>query len=229
LDNVIMKDTKDRIIAEGLDLLTRNGFAGVTLGVLAQQTGMSKSGLFAHFGSKSEVQLRLLDESMLVATTTIFEPAMKSPVGLPRIRAVFERWLGWTTKAGLHGGCPVVGGFFEFDDAEFDDAALDDPVRQRLAAIEAQWRRFLVDLTSAAIDSVHLKAGLDIDQFVWEMAGIYLSHHVSYRFTRDPRATERALTAFEGLVSRSCPIRAAKKKVSAKRTHRKRVTAARST
>src|SRR5260221_10428258 len=115
-----MKDTKDRIIAEGLDLLTRNGFAGVTLGVLAQQTGMSKSGLFAHFGSKSEVQLRLLDESMQVATTTIFEPAMKSAVGLPRIRAVFERWLGWTAKAGLHGGCPIVGGFFEFDDAAAD-------------------------------------------------------------------------------------------------------------
>jgi AcrR family transcriptional regulator len=218
-----MKDTKDRIIAEGLDLLTRNGFAGVTLGVLAQQAGMSKSGLFAHFGSKSEVQLRLLDESMQVANTTIFEPAMKSPVGLPRIRAVFERWLGWTAKAGLHGGCPIVGGFFEFD-----DAADDDPVRQRLAAIEAQWRRFLVDLTSAAIDAGHLKAGLDIDQFVWEMCGIYLSHHVSYRFTHDPRATERALTAFEGLVSRSSPILAAKKKVSAKRTHRPRGTASRS-
>ncbi len=219
-----MKDTKDRIIAEGLDLLTRNGFAGVTLGVLAQQTGMSKSGLFAHFGSKSEVQLRLLDESMQVATTTIFEPAMKSPEGLPRMRAVFERWLGWTAKAGLHGGCPIVGGFFEFD-----DAAYDDPVRQRLAAIEAQWRRFLDGLTSAAIDAGHLKAGLDIDQFVWEMCGIYLSHHVSYRFTRDPRATERALTAFEGLVSRSSPIPAAKKKVSAKHTRHRPETASRST
>ncbi|MBI3759793.1 MAG: TetR/AcrR family transcriptional regulator [Deltaproteobacteria bacterium] len=218
-----MKDTKDRIIAEGLDLLTRNGFAGVTLGVLAQQTGMSKSGLFAHFGSKSEVQLRLLDESMQVATTTIFEPSMKAPVGLPRIRAVFERWLGWTAKAGLHGGCPIVGGFFEFD-----DAPPDDPVRQRLAAIETQWRRFLDDLTSTAVNAGHLKADLDIDQFVWEMCGIYLSHHVSYRFTRDPRATERALTAFEGLINRSSSVPFAKKKVSAKRTQRQRRTAARS-
>ena len=219
-----MKDTKDRIIAEGLDLLTRNGFAGVTLGVLAQQTGMSKSGLFAHFGSKSEVQLRLLDEAMQVARTTIFEPAMKVPVGLPRIRAVFERWLGWTAKAGLNGGCPIVGGFFEFD-----DAAPDDPVRQRLAVIEAQWRSFLVDLTSAAIDAGHLKASLDIDQFVWEMCGIYLSHHVSYRFTRDPRATERALTAFDGLMSRSIPVPSAKKKVSATRARRRPGTAARFT
>jgi AcrR family transcriptional regulator len=210
-----MKDTRDRIVAEGLDLLARDGFAGVTLGVLAAQTGLSKSGLFAHFGSKTEVQLRLLDETAETARTTVVEPAMKAAAGLPRLRAVVERWLGWTEKAGLGGGCPVTGGFFEFDDASDDD-----PVRQRLVAIEAEWRGFLAGLTAAAVKAGELRNGLDVDQFVWELCGIYLSHHVSYRFVHDPLATKRALTAFAELVDRPGAQPRAKK-ASAVRTRRR--------
>jgi AcrR family transcriptional regulator len=193
-----MNETRKRIVAEGLDLLARGGFAGVTLGVLATQTGLSKSGLFAHFGSKTEVQLRLLDETAETARKTVVEPAMKAAEGLPRLRAVFERWLGWSEKAGLGGGCPVTGGFFEFDDAPDDD-----PVRQRLIAMEAEWRAFLSGLTAAAVKAGELRKGLDVDQFVWELCGIYLSHHVSYRFAHDPLATKRAHTAFAELVNRS--------------------------
>lgn len=199
-------------MAEGLGLLTRSGFGGVTLGVLAAQTGLSKSGLFAHFGSKTEVQLRLLDEAAEVSKATVVEPAMKAPEGLPRLRAVFERWLGWTEKAGLGGGCPVAGGFFEFD-----DAADDDPVRQRLLALEAEWRAFLSGLAEAAVEAGELRTGLDVDQFIWELCGIYLTHHVSYRFIRDPRATRRAKTAFAELVRRSSPSSKAKPNAAARR------------
>jgi AcrR family transcriptional regulator len=195
-----VNQTRKRIVAEGLDLLARGGFAGVTLGVLATQTGLSKSGLFAHFGSKTEVQLRLLDETAETARKTVVEPATKAAEGLRRLRAVFERWLGWSEKAGLGGGCPVTGGFFEFDDAPEDD-----PVRQRLIAMEAEWRAFLSGLTAAAVKAGELRKGLDVDQFVWELCGIYLSHHVSYRFARDPLATKRAHTAFAELVNRSRP------------------------
>jgi AcrR family transcriptional regulator len=193
-----MNETRKRIVAEGLDLLARSGFAGVTLGVLATQTGLSKSGLFAHFGSKTEVQLRLLDETAETARKTVVEPAMKAAEGLPRLRAVVERWLGWSEKAGLGGGCPVTGGFFEFDDAPDED-----PVRQRLIAMEAEWRAFLSELAAAAVKAGELRKGLDVDQFVWELCGIYLSHHVSYRFADDPLATKRAHTAFAELVNRS--------------------------
>lgn len=201
-----MNETRNRIVAEGLDLLARSGFAGVTLGVLATQTGLSKSGLFAHFGSKTEVQLRLLDETAETARKTVVEPAMNAAAGLPRLRAVFERWLGWSEKAGLGGGCPVAGGFFEFD-----DAADDDPVRQRLVAMDAEWRAFLSDLTAAAVKAGELRKGLDVDQFVWELCGIYLGHHVSYRFTHDSLATKRAHTAFAELVGRSRSHSATKK------------------
>ena len=81
-------------MAEGLGLLARSGFAGVTLGALATQSGLSKSGLFAHFGSKTEVQLQLLDETAQTAQKTVVEPAMNAAEGLPRLRAVFEGWLG---------------------------------------------------------------------------------------------------------------------------------------
>jgi hypothetical protein len=112
------------------------------------------------------------------------------------------------------GQVPVTGGFFEFD-----DAADDDPVRQRLVAMEAGWRAFLSGLTAAAVEAGELRKGLDVDQFVWELCGIYLSHHVSYRFAHDPLATKRAHTAFAELVNRSRAHSVAKR-VSPPRTRR---------
>jgi AcrR family transcriptional regulator len=200
-----MTNTKNRIVTEGLGLLSKNGFGGVTLGVLAAQTGLSKSGLFAHFGSKTEVQLRLLDEAAQVSRSTVVAPAMRATGGLARLRAVFDRWLGWTEKAGIGGGCPVAGGFFELDDAPDDD-----PVRRRLIAMEAEWRAFLTELVRGAIKTGELRPGLDVDQFVWELCGIYLTHHVSHRLIHDPHATKRAQTAFTELVNRSRPTARAK-------------------
>ena len=193
-----MKDTKERILSEGLGLLSRQGLTGVTLGVLAQQIGISKSGLFAHFGSKEDVQLGLLTETARVVMSTVVEAAMAKPAGLPRLKKLFDSWLGWSEKAGLGGGCPIAAGMFELD-----DAALKDPVRQRLVVMEEEWRAFLVQLTAEAIASGELIPSLDKEQFVWELCAIYLAHHTSQRFIRDPFATRRATTAFKNLLSRS--------------------------
>ena len=204
-----MKQTRGRIVAEGVGLLSKSGLAGVTLGMLATQTGMSKSGLFAHFKSKEEVQLQLLDETARIAQATVIEPAMKSPAGLKRLRVLFDRWLGWSEKAGLGGGCAVAGGFFELDDAPESD-----PVRQRLVAMELEFRNLLNAIISDAVKQGELRADLDVSQFVWEMCGLYLNHHVSHRFIRDARATKRAHQAFDELVTRSQP---AKRKARATR------------
>ena len=200
-----MKQTRERIVAEGVGLLSRSGLAGVTLGVLATQTGMSKSGLFAHFKSKEEVQLQLLDETARVAQATVIEPAMKAPAGLKRLRVLFDRWLGWSEKAGLGGGCAVASGFFELDDAPEND-----PVRQRLVAMELEFRNLLIAIARDAVKQGELRADLAVSQFVWEMCGLYLNHHVSYRFIRDSRATRRAHVAFDELVTRSQPVRLAR-------------------
>ena len=196
-----MNNTRQRILAGGLDLLSQSGFAGITLSVLAEKSGMSKSGLFAHFGSKEEVQLSLLEKMTEVGASTFLVPAMQHPQGLPRLKAVFTGWLGWTERAGLHGGCPVAAGMFEFDDAD-----LNHPVRKRLEAMEQAWRSLLAQLTLEAIDAGDLSPSLDVDQFVWEVCGIYLNHHVSHRFIRDPMALQRASTAFSSLLNRSSNV-----------------------
>ena len=193
-----MTDTKQRILDHGLNLLTRSGFANVTVGVLAQRSGLSKSGLFAHFGSKEGVQLELLEQTLRVGASTFLEPAMRHPPGLERLRAIVDGWLGWTEKAGLEGGCPVAAGLFEYD-----DVSAENPVRQRLLAMEEHWRMFLITSVGEAVAADELRVDLDLEQFVWELSGIYLNHHVSYRFLRDPDANRRAFAAFEALVERS--------------------------
>lgn len=185
--------TRERILQEGLNLMSTAGFAGVTLGVLAEKTGLSKSGLFAHFGSKEEVQLGILDQLAITSAQAVVAPAMLAPEGLERLKAVVHNWLGWSAKAGLAGGCPVAAGLFEFDD-------LEGAVRNRLLANETEWQQFLATLTRAAIAHGELRPTLDVDQFVWELQGIYLSHHASSRFARDPNADKRAHAAFDRLL-----------------------------
>ena len=205
-----MNTTRERILSEGLHLVSRSGLAGITLGVLAQESGVSKSGLFAHFGSKEEVQLQLLAETARVAASTYIKKAMSQPPGLAQLRSLVEGWLGWSDKAGLRGGCPVAAGMFELDDAE-----LTDPLRKQLVAMENEWRRMLVDLVKEAVIQKELRSDLDAEQFAWELCGIYLAHHTSQRFIKDPHATRRALTAFEGLIQRSGPVRKTKRKHAA--------------
>lgn len=184
------------ILRRGLDLVTMAGFAGVTIGVLAEQSGLSKSGLFAHFKSKDELQLALLGEMQRVVAEVVLGPAFQAPEGLPRLQAVLERWFGWTARAGLSGGCPVAAGLFELDDQP-------GPVRARLAELEQEWRGLLRGLAARAVELGHLRADLDVDQLVWELFGLYLSHHASVRFLRDPQADGRAQRAVAALLERS--------------------------
>ncbi|MBC7925408.1 MAG: TetR/AcrR family transcriptional regulator [Bryobacteraceae bacterium] len=188
--------TRDRILQHGLDIVSTSGLSGITLGTLAEQVGMSKSGLFAHFGSKEEVQLSLLDRAALVGSEHVVAPAMLVPEGLPRLKALVKNWLGWSAKAGLAGGCPVAAGMFEVDDVE-------TPVRERLISMESEWRGLLGQVTRRAMELGHLRKDLDVEQFVWELCGIYLSHHASLRFIRDPKADSRANKAFKSLLERA--------------------------
>ncbi len=197
--------TRDRLLEEGLALMSRAGLAGVTLGNLAGSVGMSKSGVFAHFRSKDDVQIRLLDHSARLAEAQVVGPAMRAPEGLPRLEALVHLWLGWARRAGLPGGCPVAAALFELDDVE-------GPVRDKVVALEAGWRGLLCGLVRRAVELKHLRADLDVDQFVWELSGIYLRHHAGHRFLRDPDADARAETAFRALVDRARPKRRPRKR-----------------
>ena len=180
--------------------MSGSGVGGVTLGVLADQVGMSKSGLFAHFRSKEDVQIALLRHVAEVANASVVAPAMKADEGLPRLQTLVQRWLGWAQRAGLPGGCPVAAGLFEYDDVE-------GPVRKQILEMESHFRGLLATLVHQAIGQGHLRRDLDVDQFVWELCGIYLSHHAAHRFLRSADAGSRADTAFQALVDRALPAK----------------------
>jgi AcrR family transcriptional regulator len=190
--------TRQRILHEGLALMSQSGLSGVTLGLLADQVGMSKSGLFAHFRSKEDVQIELLNHMAEFVAERVVQPAMAVPEGLPRLRALVRNWFGWAQRAGLPGGCPVAAGLFEFDDVE-------GRVRNKILEMEAAWRHTLVQLVEQAVGLGHLRRELDVDQFVWELCGIYLGHHAAHRFLRSSDADARAQTAFDALLDRAIP------------------------
>jgi AcrR family transcriptional regulator len=208
--------THDRILRKGLALMSQAGLGGVTLGVLADQVGMSKSGLFAHFRSKEDVQIELLSHMAGFAADRILRPSMEAAEGLPRLRALIRGWFGWAQRAGLPGGCPVAAGMFEFDDVE-------GRVRSKILEMEAEWRRMLLELVRRAVELGHLRGDLNIDQFVWELCAIYLGHHAAHRFLRSADADARAEAALEVLVNRALPpasssLRAHQKDKSSRKT-----------
>src|ERR1700731_2779384 len=153
--------TRDRILDAGLNLLSTSGFAGVTIGILASQVGMSKSGLFAHFKSKEEIDIALLDQMVEVAHKNVVVPAMRAQKGLSRLTTLVENWFGWSTKAGLLGGCPAAAGLFELDDVE-------GPVREKLLELEKQWNEILKQFIAEAIATGALRKDVHIDRFIGE-------------------------------------------------------------
>ena len=193
--------SRTRIAEQGLRTLSKDGLAGVTIGRIADASGLSKSGMFAHFRSRQALEIALLDEAARVADLHVVAPAMREPEGLPRLLALVHRWLGWSANAELPGGCPIAAALFELDDAE-------GPVRDHVATLENRWRTLLAGLVEAAKVKGELAVSTDVDQVVWELCGIYLTHHSSYRFHRDPDSDRRARTAIEALIERYRPRQA---------------------
>jgi AcrR family transcriptional regulator len=189
------QDTKTRLLQVGVDQLSSAGLSGVTLGQLATAAGLSKSGLFAHFKSKDQLQIDLLDEAARLSDHEVLAPITKAAAGLPRLQALVDLWLGWSSRAGLSGGCPLAAALFELDDQSGE-------VRDHVTRLEAQWRGVLTAHVQDAIAAGHLNPDTDIAQVVWEIQAIYLGHHASSRFLRDPMARSRAITAFDALIDR---------------------------
>ena len=175
--------TRAAILDEALRLVSKAGLDGLTIGTLAEATGMSKSGLFAHFGSRDELLLAVLAHGQAQFGEVVFQPAMARPRGLPRLRAMFVNWLDWTESAELPGGCPMIGGAAEFDDRP-------GPVRDMLAGGQRTWIETLKRAVRQAIDERQLAADTDPEQIAFEMFGIALvvHHHrrlLGYRKARE--------------------------------------------
>ena len=187
--------TRAAILDAALRIVSKAGLDGLTIGTLADATGMSKSGLFAHFGSREELLLAVLAHGQAEFTEVVFQPAMAKPRGLPRLKAMFINWLDWTESAELPGGCPMIGGATEFDDKP-------GPVRDMLAGGQRTWIETLKRTVRQAVEEGQLPAGTDPEQIAFEMFGIALVVHHHRRLLGYPKARARALAALEKLLSR---------------------------
>ena len=187
--------TRAAILDAALRIVSKAGLDGLTIGTLADATGMSKSGLFAHFGSREELLLAVLAHGQAEFTEVVFQPAMAKARGLPRLKAMFTNWLDWTESADLPGGCPMIGGATEFDDKP-------GPVRDMLAGGQRTWIETLKRTVRQAIEEGQMPADTDPEQIAFEMFGIALVVHHHRRLLGYPKARARALAALDKLLSR---------------------------
>jgi AcrR family transcriptional regulator len=190
--------TRERIIEAATAVASRMGLVGLTIGALANELGLSKSGLFGHFGSREELQLRVLEGELSRFEREVFHPAIQKPRGEPRIRALFENWLRWQSRSRWPGGCIIVSASVEFDDV---------PGALHEATIEAQ-NRLLQGIARAAriaVEVGHFRKELDPEQFAFQLYSIVLGQHFLCRVRRDAKAEARARAAFEQLLKNSRP------------------------
>jgi len=190
--------TRAAILDEALRLVSKAGLGGLTIGTLAEATGMSKSGLFAHFGSREELLLAVLAHGQAQFGEVVFQPAMAKPRGLPRLRAMFVNWLDWTESAELPGGCPMIGGATEYDDKP-------GAVREMLAGGQRSWIETLKRAVRQAVEEGQLAGETDPEQIAFEMFGIALVVHHHRRLLGYRKARERALAALDSLFQRYAP------------------------
>ena len=189
------EETKATIVDEALELVSTVGLEKLTIGALASATGMSKSGLFAHFRSKEQLQLQVLEAARQRFVDIVIAPALKKPRGVARIRAMFESSMEQWEKD-LPGGC-----IFYAVSAELDDQP--GPARDFLIAIQRDYAETLKRAAAIAVEEGELRSDLDLDQFVFEMGSITAAYHHFGRLLRDPKAEKQARKAFDALLARS--------------------------
>ena len=190
------EQTREAILTKALGLATRIGFEGLTIGRLADDLGMSKSGLFAHFRSKEALQLEILRMAGARMVETVVKPALVVKRGEPRLRALFDGWLAWEQSPSLPGGCPFMAASFELDDRP-------GPVRDFVVQNLRDWMDTMAGAARIAVQEGHFRADLDCEQFAHECQGIGLAFVHASRLMRDPKARARAQTAFESLLDAS--------------------------
>jgi AcrR family transcriptional regulator len=189
--------TRQAILDEGIQVASQDGLGGLTIGRLAAHTGMSKSGLFAHFNSKESLQLQVLEHGRERFIDSVIRPALAAPRGLVRIRTLFDQWLTWSGDL-LNGGCLFVAAAVELDDQS-------GPVRDALVRSERDWLETIGTVAATAVAEGELRDDLDTDQFAFELHGVMLTHHHSSRLLRDERTPERTRRAFESLIAAARP------------------------
>lgn len=187
------RQTRATILDAALALASHMGLEGLSIGALAEVTQMSKSGVFAHFGSREELQISVVREYHAKFSEEVFEPAMAAPRGLPRLRALLDRWFK-RVSVEIDAGCIYISGAVEFDDRP-------GPVRDALVGMVRAWHGALERAILIAIEEGHLRADTDPQQLLFEVHGLILALHHDARFLRRSGADVRARAGFENVLS----------------------------
>ncbi len=188
------QQTKAAIVDAALRMASQVGLEGLSIGALADAMGMSKSGVFAHFGSRDELQISVVNEYYARFERGVFAPAMAELRGLPRLRALFDHWMRFTS-AELDSGCIFISGAVEFDDRP-------GPVRDALADAVSAWMSAMARAVAQAREVGHLQPEADDRQIGFEIHGLILALHYEARFLQRPGAVERARRGFDNILAR---------------------------
>jgi AcrR family transcriptional regulator len=185
--------TRTAIIGAALDLACEQGLEAISLQVVADRIGLSKSGVFSRVGSREALQKVVIEEYGRQFLAEVFVPAMQAPKGLPRLKSIVERWLVRMREVEVQKGCLYTAGAFELDDR---DGELRDFLLQQVAA----WRSTLRRTVLQAVEAGHLRADTDPEQLVGELSNMAIGLLHDARFLRDPRAAERAQATWQRLL-----------------------------
>lgn len=188
------QQTKQAIVHAAVGLSTQVGLEGLSIGSLAELMHMSKSGVFAHFGSREELQISVIREYFATFEQEVFYPALQAPQGLPRLRALFDNWMK-RVAVEIQSGCIFISGAVEFDDRP-------GPVREALANSVQTWLNALYRAVVLAKQCGHLSADADEQQVAFEIHALILALHYEARFLKNPGSLARANRGFDDILAR---------------------------
>jgi len=191
-------NTRDRLVERATELARSDGLEGLTIGSVASAAHMSKSGVFAHFGSREDLQLAVLDHAADGFVEAVIRPALRERRGLPRLRAIMERWTGFVERFGDHGGCILIAAASEFDDRP-------GAVRERVLEHQRRLRQEMTRCAAMAVECGDLRADTDPAQLAFETYALVLVTHHDLRLFGADEVLDRARRGFESLLSRYLP------------------------
>jgi len=194
--------TRESILRVAVDLASVEGLEGLTIGRLADELKMSKSGLFAHFGSKEELQLATIEMARQIFVEHVVRPALAGPEGIQRLIILCQGWLGHVEGKVFKGGC-----FFTAASLEFDSRG--GPVRDAIAATMKTWLSTLARAVEGAKMARHLKASIDPEQFAFEIYSLAMGANWALQLLDDRTALQKAreniLQRIRSAATPSCP------------------------
>lgn len=192
--------TRGAILDHASRLARRVGLEGLSIGRLAEDLNLSKSGLFAHFRSKEALQIQVLETTSAQFVEMVVKPALAEPRGEPRLSSLFRRWLEWARSQKRPGGCLFVAAAVELDDKP-------GPVRRKLVQTQRDFLKLMANVFESGVGQGDFRSDVDPEQFAHDLYAVMLGYHHASRLLRDPAAEARAYAGFEGLLAAARPSR----------------------